>query len=241
MALVADQPFHASNIQTLAMAVQREIERQILTGELKAGERLSESATAERLGISRGPVREAMRGLKESGLVDIIANKGVVVRKIGFEEALDLYDLRSAVFGLACASLARRRSEAHCAVLEENLRQMEEAYGRCDKDLYYRLNVEFHAHILDFCNNRRAKSVYESAVKEMHLFRRRGLSIVPNIEASLREHREILDAVATGDVEAARIVGTGHVLNGKARFADTLKEALEEEPAETQETRAAGG
>jgi DNA-binding GntR family transcriptional regulator len=241
MALQSDKPFHASNIQTLAMAVQREIERQILTGELKAGARLSESAMAERLGVSRGPVREAMRGLKEAGLVDIIANKGVVVRKIGLEEALDLYDLRSAVFGLACATLARRRSRAQCRSLQENLKRMQEACHEGDKDAYYRLNVEFHAHILDFCGNRRAKSVYEGVVKEMHLFRRRGLSRVPNIEASLREHEAILDAVMAGDAEAAQAAGRAHVLNGKARFTGTLDAAMEDAPAGTRKRSAAAG
>jgi DNA-binding GntR family transcriptional regulator len=239
--LQADQPFHASNIPTLAMAVHREIERQILTGELKAGARLSESATAERLGVSRGPVREAVRGLKEAGLVDIIANKGVVVRKIGLEEALDLYDLRSAVFGLACATLARRRSRAQCRALQENLGEMRDACDRGDKDAYYRLNVGFHAQILDFCGNRRAKSVYEGVVKEMHLFRRRGLSRVPNMEASLLEHEAILEAVVAGDAEAAQEAGRAHVLNGKARFTATLETAAEDASATTEKKRAVGG
>jgi DNA-binding GntR family transcriptional regulator len=238
MAFMADQPFHASNIQTLATAVQREIERQILTGELKAGERLSESAVALRLGVSRGPVREAMRALKATGLVDIVANKGVLVRQIGFDEALDLYDLRSAVFGLACATLARRRTEAQCLVLMENLKRMQEACLEGDKEAYYRLNVAFHGHILEFCGNRRAKSVYESVVKEMHLFRRRGLSRVPNMEASLREHRTIVDAVTRGDAEAARAAGRDHVLSGKKRFIRTLDQAGEETPAATRRKRA---
>ncbi len=238
MAVIAEQPFHASNIQTLATAVQREIERQILTGELKAGERLSESAMASRLGVSRGPVREAMRALKATGLVDIVANKGVLVRRISFDEALDLYDLRGAVFALACATLARRRSEAQCQKLRDNLAQMDQACRDGDKEAYYRLNVAFHAQILEFCGNRRAKSVYEGIVKEMHLFRRRGLSQVPNMEASLREHRTIVDAVAQGDAGAAQAAGRDHVVNGKERFVRTLDQASEETPSKSRRKRA---
>lgn len=96
------EPFHARKVETLAVSVQREIERQILSGELKAGQRLSESALAESLGLSRGPVREAMRGLKEVGLVDLIPNKGVVIREISVEEAAELYDLRASLFGFVC-------------------------------------------------------------------------------------------------------------------------------------------
>lgn len=238
MAVIAEQPFHASNIQTLATAVQREIERLILTGELKAGERLSESAMALRLGVSRGPVREAMRALKATGLVDIVANKGVLVRRISFDEALDLYDLRSAVFGLACATLARRRTEAQCLTLRDNLTRMEQACRKGDKDAYYQLNVAFHAQIIDQCGNRRAKSVYEGIVKEMHLFRRRGLSRVPNMEASLREHREIVDAIAQSDANAAEAAGRDHVLNGRERFVRTLDQTGEKPPVETRRKRA---
>ena len=238
MAVIAEQPFHARNIQTLTPAVQREIERLILTGELKAGERLSESAMALRLGVSRGPVREAMRALKATGLVDIVANKGVLVRQISFDEAIDLYDLRSAVFGLACATLARRRTEAQCLMLRDNLAQMERACRDGDKEAYYRLNVAFHAQILELCGNRRAKSVYEGVVKEVHLFRRRGLSEVPNMEASLREHRTIVEAVARGDADAAQAAGRDHVVSGKERFVRTLNQAGEETPVQTRRKRA---
>ena len=219
-----DEPsrFHARNVQTLAMGVQREIERRILTGELSAGERLSESALAESMGVSRGPVREALRGLEQAGLVDLIANKGVVVRKIGVDEVLDLYDLRATIFGLACETLANRRTDAQQAALAENFRQMESACAAGDRDLYYKLNVQFHAAIVDFCGNRRARTTYEDIVKEMHLFRRRGLSDVPNIKASLREHGDIVAAIGGGDGKAARRAGRRHVLSGKKRFIGTL-------------------
>ena len=82
MAVLAAARFDARNIQTLTGAVQQEIERRILTGEIAAGARLSEVALATSLGVSRGPIREALRGLAEAGLVDSIANRGVVVRKI---------------------------------------------------------------------------------------------------------------------------------------------------------------
>lgn len=224
-----DEPsrFHARNVQTLAMGVQREIERRILTGELAAGERLSESALAESMGVSRGPVREALRGLKQAGLVDLIANKGVVVRKIGVDEVLDLYDLRATIFGLACETLAKRRTDAQQVALEANFRQMDSAYAAGDRDLYYKLNVQFHAAIVEFCGNRRARTTYEDIVKEMHLFRRRGLSDVPNIEASLGEHRDIVAAIGAGDGKAARRAGRRHVLSGKKRFIGTLDEPAE--------------
>jgi len=216
------RPFHASSVQSLTVLVQREVERRILTGALPAGERLSESALASNMGVSRGPVREAMRGLQQAGLVDIVANKGVVVRKIGYDEAVDLYDLRGSLFGFMCETLARRRADAQCAVLRDKLAAMAEAIRKDDKELYYRLNIEFHAAVVESCGNKRARAIYEGIVKEMHLFRRRGLSRIENMEASMREHEAIAEAIIAGRAEAARKAGVTHLRNGRDRFLATL-------------------
>lgn len=229
MAVLAAARFDARNIQTLTGAVQQEIERRILTGEIAAGARLSEVALATSLGVSRGPIREALRGLAEAGLVDSIANRGVVVRKIGLEEALDLYDLRAVIFGFACETLARRRTAAQLAGLEQALREMAAALGAGETERYYQLNIAFHAHILALSGNRRARATYESVVKEMHLFRRRGLSRVGNIEASLAEHRAIVAAIGAGDPEAAFRAGRTHVRHGRERFVGSLGQEAEED------------
>lgn len=234
------QPFHARQFATLTTHVQREIERRILSGEIKAGERLAEAALARSLGVSRGPVREAIRGLAQAGLVDVAANRGAIVRRIGQEEALDLYDLRGAIFALACETVARSRSDAQCAALRGNLAQMEQAVADNDLERYYRLNVEFHSAILAYCSSARARSTYEGIVKEMHLFRRRGLSLVPNIEASVREHETIVAAVVAGDPEAAHRAGRSHIANGKARFMRTLLESGMERSAGGRFEGAAG-
>jgi DNA-binding GntR family transcriptional regulator len=224
MAVLAAERFDARQIQTLTNAVQREIERRILTGEIEAGARLSEAALAEDLGVSRGPVREAMRGLIEAGLVDSIANRGVVVRKIGLEEALDLYDLRGAIFGFACETLARRRTDDQLAALEAALEQMAQAIAADDRERYYQLNIMFHAQILEFCGNRRARSTYEGVVKQVHLFRRRALSRIGNIEASLAEHHAIVDAIGAGEPDAAFQAGREHCRCGRDRFVASLEQ-----------------
>jgi len=222
MPLNDQTPFHASSVQSLTVLVQREVERRILTGELLAGERLSESALAADMGVSRGPVREAMRGLQQAGLVNIVANKGVVVRKIGYDEAVDLYDLRGSLFGFMCETLARRRTDSQCDVLRDKLAAMVDAIRGDDKDLYYRLNIEFHAAVVEFCGNKRARAIYESIVKEMHLFRRRGLSRIENMEASMHEHEAIAEAIINGKAAAARRAGVTHLRNGRDRFLATL-------------------
>lgn len=217
------KPFHASNVQTLTVLVQREIERRILTGVLSAGERLSESALAADMGVSRGPVREAMRGLQQAGLVEIVANKGVIVRKIGYDEAVNLYDLRGSLFGFMCETLAKRRNDDQCSVLKDKLEEMAAAIRGDDKEAYFRGNLDFHAAIVEFCGNRRARAVYEGIAKEMHLFRRRGLSRIENMEASMEEHEAIVAAIVAGRAESARKAGVKHLRNGRDRFLASLE------------------
>lgn len=230
-ALATQQPFHARTVQTLATSVQREIERRIMTGELTAGERLSEVALAQSLGVSRGPVREAMRSLAAAGLVELNANRSVVVRRLGIDDALDLYDLRGVIFGLACEHAAERANKGDLERLATILDDCEQAAEAGDNEAYYRLNLAFHEALLETSRSQRLQAIYAGAVKETHLFRRRGLAIAHNMTASCVEHRAILDALSARDRSAAFAVGRAHVAGGRERFRQSLGERMETAPA----------
>jgi len=97
---------------SLTTVVQQEIERAILVGEYEPGCKLIEAALAEKMGVSRGPVREAFRMLEEAGLVRNEKNRGVFVRDIPIEEAIEIFDLRAAMDELVGRQLARNISPA---------------------------------------------------------------------------------------------------------------------------------
>jgi DNA-binding GntR family transcriptional regulator len=210
--------------QSLAAIVHKELERMILSGELKAGERLNEQLLASRLGVSRGPVREASRALERAGLVTSIVNHGVFVRRIGVEEAVELYDMRAVLFGFACGRLTRCASAGQRAELAELVAEIDRAIERADSRAYYELNLRFHDAVMDFAGHRRAKQIYESLVKEAHLFRQRALDSIPSMRESNREHVAILEAVAAGDGERARRLGEQHVQGGKRRWLQTMQD-----------------
>jgi DNA-binding GntR family transcriptional regulator len=205
---------------TLADEVRGEIERMIVEGDLAAGEKLNELALSSAMGVSRGTVREAIRSLADSGLIDLVANRGAFVHETTLEEVRNLYDLRGAIFAMACANSARRVAEGTepklAEALEKNLALMETSHD--DAKAYYSLNIAFHNMLLNGAGNPRAKSMYDNVVREMHLFRRRGLSLVTNIAQSLEEHRAISDAVAAGDAEEARRAAERHITSGFERY-----------------------
>jgi DNA-binding GntR family transcriptional regulator len=205
---------------TLAGEARAEIERMIVDGELAAGEKLNELSLSDAMGISRGTVREAIRSLADSGLIDLVANRGAFVHLITLDEVRNLYDLRGAIFAMACAACAKRvamGAEPKLAGdLGENLGRMVKSHD--DTAAYYSHNIAFHNMLLNGAGNPRAKAMYDSIVREMHLFRRRGLSVATNIAQSLEEHRAISDAVASGDPEAARQAAERHITSGFERY-----------------------
>jgi len=213
---------------TLAGEVRGEIERMIVEGDLAAGEKLNELALSNAMGVSRGTVREAIRSLADSGLIDLIANRGAFVHETTLNEVRNLYDLRGAIFAMACASSARRVREGAepklIARLEKNLEQMRKTQNESDPSTYYALNIEFHDMLLNGAGNPRAKAMYDNMVKEMHLFRRRGLSVATNIARSIEEHGDICEAVAAGDPEGARAAAQRHMTSGFARYMNMVEQ-----------------
>ena len=212
---------------TLAVEVRSEIERMIVEGELAAGEKLNELRLSDAMGVSRGTVREAIRSLVDTGLIDLFANRGAFVHEVTLEEVRNLYDLRGAIFAMACAAAARRVAEGAeptlVARLEDNLAQMRRVEGQDHPAAYYELNIAFHDMLMEGAGNAKAKTIYDNLVREMHLFRRRGLSIASNIARSIEEHEAITAAVAAGDPEAARRSANNHITSGMARYVTMIE------------------
>jgi DNA-binding GntR family transcriptional regulator len=207
---------------TLAGEVRGEIERMIVSGDLAAGEKLNELSLSNAMGVSRGTVREAIRSLADSGLIDLIANRGAFVHKTTLAEARNLYDLRGAIFAMACATAARRLRDGAeprlLTQLERNLDHMRAAHANGDTTRYYALNIEFHDLLLQASGNPKAKTMYDNLVREMHQFRRKGLSLVTNVAESIQEHEAIAKAIAAGDEETARLSALTHITSGFGRY-----------------------
>ncbi|MGF1631796.1 MAG: FCD domain-containing protein [Kiloniellaceae bacterium] len=208
---------------SLTNALEKQIERLIVEGELAPGERLNEIQLASRFGTSRGPLREATRSLEAKGFVEVIRNRGVFVRLLSVEEALEVYDVRAALFGLAGRLVAQRMNDELLAKLNGQLEAMEVAAGNGDFESYYPLNLEFHRTIVDSSGNRTLIAEYQRFVKKMHLFRAKSLVQGGGLAVSNREHREMVDALASGDVERAHATHWRHVERAKARLLAALE------------------
>lgn len=208
---------------SLTGVLEHELEHLILTGELKPGERLNEIQLSTRFGTSRGPLREAMRSLQAKGLVDIVRNRGVFVRSISAQESLEIYDIRAALFGLAGRLLTDVVNDRILARLTEFVDEMDVIADAKDFDRYYPVNLAFHSYLINSTGNATLAKEYKSLVDKLHLCRARGLVRAGGLAVSNREHREMVEALASGNREQAHEAFFCHVERSKNRFRMTLE------------------
>jgi len=205
------------------MLVAREVERMILAGELSVGERVNESALAAHFRVSRGPVREALRGLEESGLLRLEKNRGVFVREISLAEADEIYDLREALDELVGERLAKRFDPAARKAVHALLDEMDRASAQGDAASYHMLNLRFHDALVDATGNAKLIATYRRLIKELHLFRLKGLTIGGGLPVSNDEHRAIVKAIEAGEADVAGKRMRDHVRASRKRMHKGVK------------------
>ncbi len=203
---------------SLPMLLEREIERVILVGGYDPGDRINEKELALRFGISRGPVREALRSLEATGLVEQIPNRGVFVRQLTAAQADDIYEVRAALFSLAGRLLAERATDDDIARLRTFVRAMDDAIAGDDFDRYAVENFALHEFIVERASNGALASQYLALVKQLRLYRARSLMFGNAMQVSNAEHREMVEAIAARDPDRAYAAHYRHVANAKARL-----------------------
>lgn len=202
---------------SLATAVQQEIEKAILHGELAPGAKLNEADLAERLGVSRGPVREAFRMLETAGLVRQEKNRGAFVRHVAIDEAMEIYDLRAMMEESVGRALAGAIAPAQLKAAHALVDAMGRAVKAGDADAYHLLNLEFHDRLVEFTGNRKLTAIYRQLINELSLFRRLNLADAKMMPVSATEHDGIVKAIASGNPERAGRAMREHVTESRER------------------------
>jgi phosphonate utilization transcriptional regulator len=216
---------------SLPSLVQEEIERMILDGRLAPGAPLREVALSAQLGVSRGPIREAFRGLEEKGLVRVVKNCGVHVRTLSLAEADQIYEVRIALEALIGRLLAGAITAVSLAELHRILDAMAVAAASIDVDGYTSLNLALHDRMAALTGNAKLHEAYSRLVGELSLFRRQAyIHNKRTLVVSLREHRAIVRAVAASDADLAADLLRRHAEDSRGR----MHAALDPTSAPTQ-------
>jgi DNA-binding GntR family transcriptional regulator len=200
----------ANERQPLAATRQRvhgELRERILTGRLRPGDRLVERELAEDLGVSRVPVREAIRSLEAEGFLVVQSPRRVVVRQLARVDVEELFDVREALEGLAAGLAAARAGAAELKRLDRVLADAARATARGDAARITVLNSRFHDEIVAIAGN----ALLSTMLKPLEGRLRWLTSQNEHWAELLDEHRRLYDAVASGDAERAKASAVEHV------------------------------
>ena len=181
------------NYKPLRDVVFESLRTAILEGKLKSGQRLMEVQLAEQLGVSRTPIREAIRKLELEGLVIMLPRKGAYVADMSFKDLIDVLEIRASLEGLAAFSFLQEEEETKILEgLEKLAREFEESVKSGDIEEVLKKDVEFHEYIFSLANNKKLHQIINSLWEQVHRFR---VTYVSDYKASLslvEEHNKIL-------------------------------------------------
>ncbi|MAM72870.1 GntR family transcriptional regulator [uncultured Tistrella sp.] len=196
--------------------VRAEIRKAILTGELKPGDRLVEDRLAEVYGVSRNPVREAIRGLATEGLVEVLPRRGALVARMAPDEARETIEVRALLEGQTARLAARRRDPGMVHRARDILARGDAAMAEGHDDLLAGLNLDFHRVLAEAGRN--------SVLSDLMIgLRDRTAALFADDSPARRraawaDHAAILEAVIAGDEDLAAQRATAHVLRAGEAF-----------------------
>ncbi|WP_183471229.1 GntR family transcriptional regulator [Limimaricola variabilis] len=189
-------------------AAYRRLLEEIRAGRLAAGDRLRETELAERLGVSRTPVREAIRQLEADGLVTHVPRQGASVRGLDYAEVMELYEMRAVLEGTAARLAARAASEIE---IDELATLNEELVRAGATPQAYDLNRQFHAALLDAAKNRFLTRSIQGLQKALMILGPTTLTAPERAERAVEEHRAVLDALIARDGVRAEAAMRAHI------------------------------
>lgn len=196
--------------------VFQSIRENILNGVYKENEELRENTIAKELGVSRTPVREALRQLELEGLVKIVPNKGACVTGITEKDVKDIYATRSMLEGLCARWATEHITDEQIAEMEEVILLSEFHLNRASKEQPQQvteLDGKFHEVLYRASNSRMLRHVLSDFHKYVRLARKASVTNHMRAEQSIEEHKAILDAIKNKDADRAEALANEHMMN----------------------------
>lgn len=191
--------------------VAKHIRDRIYQRHLKPGDRIDEMVLAAELGISRTPLREALKVLQSEGLVTLTPRKGCFVSELSAKDLDDIYDLLMLLEARSAGEAATRAASEDLHKLERLCERCEAAAEKADLPGYRAANAAFHDALLVIGGNRWQHSIVVDLKNVLNLSQHVTLKLPGRMERSLQDHRELMDAIAGRDAERARATMLAHV------------------------------
>lgn len=209
--------------RSLTAIIFERVREEILNGKYKNGDKIVEAKLAEELGVSRTPVREALKQLELDGLVESLPNRGVIVKGITDQDIVDIYTIRLAIEAIAARWAVERMDDSEIEQLKEIYDLMEFYTFKEDVEKTFELNTKYHETMY-----RGTKSRYlEHVLKDFQLFikstRNESLKSEGRIDRALAEHKRILDAFISRNPDQAVDAIVNHIINSRNNVSQLME------------------
>ncbi len=190
----------------------------ILTGHYRTGEKLREEELAERFGVSRTPVREALRKLESEGLVQYLPHRGVLVNQLSHADLAEIYPVRALLEGLAARLAAKHITDQELQTLRSLQHQMEAAYTKRDYKRATKIHTRFNVTLYRASRNKRLINILAQFNDYIEHSKVRSLALPGRPEEIRQEHAAMIEAIARRDGDAAETAARLHVENARRAF-----------------------
>lgn len=214
-------PIKLDNYKPLREMVFESLREAIILGRLRPGERLMEIQLAEEMGVSRTPVREAIRKLELEGFVVMVPRKGAYVAGVSVKDIADVFEVRSALEGLAAGLAAERITEEEMEELEKVILQIS---GEEDILTVVKRDNEFHELIYRASRNHRLTQIITHLSEQISRFRLTSLSVPGRLKIAVGEHKKITEAICDRNVDLSCRLASEHMENAEQNLLNAIRE-----------------
>ena len=225
-------PIQLDNYRPLREIVFDVLRQAIIDGTLEPGERLMEVQLAEALGVSRTPVREALRQLELEGFIVMVPRKGAYVADLSTKDVADVLEIRGALEALAASLAAERIEEEELELLERLLVESKEAAKAKDIEQMIKIDTRFHDILYQASRNKRLVQIVSNLSEQIQRYRTTSLAYPGRLIHTLKEHRLLVDALAERNADLSPKLAREHIENVENVILEMLSREKKEMPQE---------
>ncbi|MBC9784175.1 GntR family transcriptional regulator [Heliobacterium chlorum] len=215
-------PIKLDNYRPLRDIVFENLREAIISGILKPGERLMEIQLAEEMGVSRTPVREAIRKLELEGFVVMVPRKGAYVAGISVKDITDVFELRASLEALAAGLAAQRITEEETEQMERLLVKTASYFDEEKIDELVEVDIDFHDMVYRASRNQRLVQIIGNLREQLRRFRTTSLSHPGRIKEAWEEHSKMVEAIADRNVALAQTLAWEHIENAENSMLEAM-------------------
>ena len=218
------QPIKLDSYKPLRELVCENIRQAIIDGTFSPGERLMEIQLDDEMGVSRTPVREAIRKLELEGFVVMIPRRGTYVADISIKDITEIYEVRTCLDVLAAGLAAERITDEELESMNGYLHEIGQHVANRDMNKIVEVDTAFHDVLYNASRNERLRSIINNLREQLTGIRGRSMSYPGRLVETMDEHRNLVDAIASRDVERAQHAARVHIENAEHTLLRSIAE-----------------